>query len=85
MQAQMETQCLLWMKSSNGEVNKNLDFKGKMITVKSENGATTCFIDCECSGQGFYFHHGEGQHPCCPGKTQLILHCNGGLNCLLRP
>ena len=39
--------------------NKNLDLKGKAITVKSENGPENCIIDCENVGQGFYFHSGE--------------------------
>jgi len=42
-----------------GSGNKNLDFKGKNITVKSENGAESTIIDCENSGRGFYFHNGE--------------------------
>ena len=42
-----------------GTGNKNLDFRGKAITVKSENGASSCIIDSEGVGQGFYFHSGE--------------------------
>jgi PKD repeat protein len=42
-----------------GTGNKNLDFKGKAITVKSSGGAANCTIDCEGSGRGFYFHSGE--------------------------
>ena len=42
-----------------GTDNKNLDFKGKKITVRSENGAENCIIDCEGDGRGFYFHSGE--------------------------
>jgi hypothetical protein len=41
------------------EGNKDLDFKGKAITVTSENGAENCIIDCEGSGRGFYFHSEE--------------------------
>ena len=52
-----------------GEGNKNLDFKGKAITVKSENGANSCIIDCEGSGQGFYFHSGEGVDSLLSGFT----------------
>ena len=40
--------------------NVNLDFKGKMITVKSVNGAGSTIIDCQ--GQytrGFYFRNRE--------------------------
>jgi hypothetical protein len=42
-----------------GTGNKNLDYKGKAIVVKSENGPKTCVIDCQNSGRGFYFHSGE--------------------------
>jgi parallel beta-helix repeat protein len=42
-----------------GDGNKNLDFRGKAITVRSENGPDNCIIDCENSGRGFYFHSGE--------------------------
>ena len=42
-----------------GARNKNLDFKGKAITVKSENGPENCVINCEQDGRGFYFHNGE--------------------------
>jgi hypothetical protein len=42
-----------------GDGNKNLDFKGKAITVQSENGPESTIIDCEGSGRGFYFHSRE--------------------------
>ncbi len=42
-----------------GTSNKNLDFSGKDIYLKSSGGATNCTIDCESSGRGFYFHSGE--------------------------
>ncbi|UCE60006.1 MAG: hypothetical protein JSU63_21505, partial [Phycisphaerales bacterium] len=42
-----------------GIYNKNLDFGGKAITVRSENGPDNCIIDCEGDGRGFYFHTGE--------------------------
>ena len=38
-----------------GGGNKDLDFKGKPITVKSENGPANCIIDCGEDGRGFYF------------------------------
>ncbi len=37
------------------------DFKGKAITVKSENGPENCIIDCQNNGSGFYFQSEEGQ------------------------
>jgi len=42
-----------------GDGNKNLDFKGKAITVRSKNGPESTIIDCEGSGSGFYFHSHE--------------------------
>jgi hypothetical protein len=42
-----------------GQGNKNLDFGGKAITVRSENGPDNCVIDCEGDGRGFHFHSGE--------------------------
>jgi hypothetical protein len=42
-----------------GAANKNLDFKGKAVSLRSESGPKNCIIDCEGSGRGFYFHSGE--------------------------
>jgi parallel beta-helix repeat protein len=42
-----------------GTGNKNLDFHGKAITVRSENGAESTIIDCQNSGRGFLFTHDE--------------------------
>lgn len=54
-----------------GAGNVELDFKGKAITVKSENGAENCIIDCEnISGtRGFYFHNGETSDSVVEGFT----------------
>ena len=42
-----------------GAGNKNLDFQGKAIIVRSENSAENCVIDCESDGRGFRFDSGE--------------------------
>ena len=44
-----------------GEGNRNLDFQGKPITIRSENGPAETIIDCENleNTRGFYFHNGE--------------------------
>ncbi len=42
-----------------GPGNKDLDFHGKAITVRSGNGPDNCIIDCENDGRGFDFHSGE--------------------------
>ena len=43
--------------------NRDLDFKGKEIILKSENGPETTIIDCQGAPgdphRGFYFHTGE--------------------------
>ncbi len=53
-----------------GEGNRDIDFKGKAITVQSENGAENCVIDCEdYSVRGFYFHTGETQTSVLKGFT----------------
>jgi hypothetical protein len=66
-----------------GEGNKNLDFKGKAITVVSQNGPEKCVIDCEGEGRGFSFHSGEGSDSVLSGFT--IKNGNrqraGGISC----
>jgi hypothetical protein len=52
-----------------GTGNKNLDFGGKIIVLRSENGPAHCIIDCEGSGRGFYFHSGETAAACVEGLT----------------
>ena len=52
-----------------GGGNKNLDFGGKAITVRSESGPETCIIDCENDGRGSYFHSGEGPDSILDGFT----------------
>lgn len=53
-----------------GAGNKNLDFGGKAITVRSESGdPALCIIDCENDGGGFLFHSGEGAGSIVEGVT----------------
>ncbi|MBL7152855.1 MAG: right-handed parallel beta-helix repeat-containing protein [Phycisphaerae bacterium] len=56
-----------------GEGNRNIDFKGKAITVRSENGPESCIIDCfdpEYYGyRGFVFHSGEDGNSVLSGFT----------------
>ena len=56
-----------------GEGNRNIDFKGKTITVRSENGPESCIIDCfdpEYYGyRGFVFHSGEDGNSVLSGFT----------------
>ena len=56
-----------------GDGNRDIDLKGKAITVKSENGADACIIDCEGTfvkpHRGFYFHSGETETSVVDGFT----------------
>jgi predicted outer membrane repeat protein len=52
-----------------GPGNKNLDFGGKSIVVKSDNTISTCIIDCQNEGRGCYFHSGENSHAILSGFT----------------
>jgi len=56
-----------------GDGNRDIDFKGKAITVKSEQGPQTCIIDCQGSEneqhRGFYFHSSEDTDAVLQGFT----------------
>jgi predicted outer membrane repeat protein len=59
-----------------GDGNRDIDFRGKAITVRSENGPATCIIDCNGTRSdprpghgGFYFHSGEGADSVVSGFT----------------
>ncbi len=43
-----------------GPGNRNVDFKGKAVTVSSSAGADVTTIDCQGVGRGFIFTSGEG-------------------------
>ena len=63
--------------------NKNLDFAGKAITVRSENGPDNCIIDCEGDGRGFYFYSGEAETSVVEGFTITdgLASDGGGVSC----
>ena len=56
-----------------GDGNRDIDFKGKAITVKSEKGPRSCIIDCQASRydrhRGFYFHNKESRDSVLDGFT----------------
>ena len=52
-----------------GVGNKNINFLGRAITVRSENGPENTIIDCENDGRGFYFHSGETSSSIVDGFT----------------
>ena len=59
-----------------GPRNRDIDFWGRMITVRSQEGPESCIIDCEAKGRGFYFHSGEGLNSVVEGFT--ITNGDGG-------
>lgn len=52
-----------------GEGNRDISFKGKAITVKSQNGPMHTIINCERSGRGFIFSNKEGRDSILNGFT----------------
>ncbi len=52
-----------------GPDNRDLDFAGKAITVRSTGGPATTIIDCQGAGRGFHFHSGEGPASVVEGFT----------------
>jgi len=52
-----------------GAGNKNLDYDGKALVVRSENGAESCTIDCESNGRGFRFESGATRDAVVDGFT----------------
>lgn len=66
-----------------GAGNRDIDFLGKAITVKSANGPQNCIIDCQDSGRGFYFHNDEGPDSVLDGLTITngSGQCFGSLGC----
>jgi len=52
-----------------GEGNRAIDYRGKSITVRSENGPEKCIIDCEGKARGFYFHSNETRDAVLEGVT----------------
>lgn len=67
----------------SGDGNRDIDFRGKAITVRSENGAAACIVDCENAGRGFYFHSGENNNALLDGLS--VIHGSafygGGICC----
>jgi predicted outer membrane repeat protein len=71
-----------------GQGNRDIDFLGRAIIVRSENGPENCIIDCQGSRynphRGFYFHNGEGASSILDGFTITNGYVNdegGGIYC----
>ncbi|MEW6746345.1 MAG: right-handed parallel beta-helix repeat-containing protein [Planctomycetota bacterium] len=43
-----------------GSLNRNIDTRGRSITVVGECGPESTIIDCEADGHGFFLHSSEG-------------------------
>ncbi|MBN1391804.1 MAG: PQQ-binding-like beta-propeller repeat protein [Sedimentisphaerales bacterium] len=52
-----------------GSANRNIDFLGKAITVRSQKGTQNCIIDAQNAGRGFYFHNNEISNSVIDGFT----------------
>jgi predicted outer membrane repeat protein len=65
-----------------GSGNRDIDFEGKAITVRSENGPINCIIDCNGTSsnnhRGFYFHNNEGRNSILDGLTIMNGYADGG-------
>ena len=71
-----------------GDGNRDIEFKGKAITVKSEDGPETCIIDCQGSEnephRGFYFHSAEDANSILDGfsiHNGYVSDSGGGIFC----
>ncbi|MBC8469142.1 MAG: hypothetical protein H8D56_06690 [Planctomycetes bacterium] len=70
-----------------GDGNRDIDFKCKAITVKSEQGPQTCIVDCQGSEdephRGFFFHSYEDANSVVQGFTIINGYASrgGGIFC----
>jgi hypothetical protein len=53
----------------SGVGNRDIDFNGKSVKIRSQNGPATCIIDCQRAAQGFTFHSGESAEALLDGLT----------------
>jgi hypothetical protein len=67
-----------------GDGNRDIDFIGKAVTVRSENGPENCIIDCQASEadphHAFYFHNHEGPNSVLAGLTITGGYSSGNLH-----
>ena len=61
-----------------GTGNRNIDFDGKNLVLRSENGPDVTVIDCEGDGRGLYFHSGENWDAVVHGFTVTNGYGEGG-------
>jgi hypothetical protein len=62
-----------------GTGNQDIDFSGKAITVRSQNGPKNCILDCQdlYKANGFHFSNGEGLNSVLNGLTVLNSYWSG--------
>jgi len=71
----------------SGEGNRDIDFLGKAITVRGENSAASCIINCQGSAsehhRGFIFQNDEGSDSILSGLTIIngFAACGGAIFC----
>ncbi len=71
----------------SGDGNRDIDFRGQVITVRSENGPEGCIIDCNGTEdqphRGFYFHKNEDANSILAGFTikNGFAYTGGGICC----
>ncbi len=53
----------------SGAGNRDIDFNGKSVKIRSQDGPATCIIDCQRAAQGFIFHSGEPADALLDGLT----------------
>jgi len=70
-----------------GQGNRDIDFLGRAITVRSEKGPENCIVDCQASKsdphRGFYFRKGEEPNSIIAGLTITNAYADegGGIYC----
>ncbi len=64
-----------------GEQNRDLDFRGKAVTLTSSVRAENCVIDCENVGRGFVFQSGEGRDAVLQRVTIRSGYASGDTGC----
>ncbi|MHC4574149.1 MAG: right-handed parallel beta-helix repeat-containing protein [Planctomycetota bacterium] len=76
----------VWPGIYTGDGNRDIDFQGKAITVRSQNGPDSCIIDCNGryaqNHRGFYFAAGEDANSILEGfaiiNGYIVTICAGG-------
>lgn len=68
-----------------GQGNTDIDFGGKAVTLRSENGPDACIIDCREEGRAVTFHNGEDENAVLAGFTITNggdVDYGGGVRCM---